>query len=93
MEIHIAESFSPTSVWTRSRISSAALFVNVTASTSSARASPLDDVRDAMGDDARLAGARSGEDEHRPAGLLDGFALFRVERGEEDSWGAPRGTR
>jgi hypothetical protein len=39
----------------------------------------LDQVRDAMDDDARLAGAGPGDDEQRAARGLDGFALGRVE--------------
>ena len=53
----------------RSRISPAALFVNVIArisfgSTPQAR----EQVRDAVGEDARLAGARAGDHEQRPLG-------------------------
>jgi len=36
-------------------------------------------VGDAVGDDPGLAAARAGEDEHRPIGGFDGFALLRVE--------------
>jgi hypothetical protein len=32
-----------------------------------------------MGDDPRLAAARSGEDEQRPFEVFDRFALLRVE--------------
>ena len=39
----------------------------------------LDQIGDAVGDDARLAAARAGEDQHRAFGSLDGFALLRVE--------------
>ena len=42
-----------------------------------------DEVGDAVGDDARLAGAGPGEDQQRPVGLLDGFALAGV-KGFED---------
>jgi hypothetical protein len=43
----------------------------------------LDQVRDAIGDDARLARAGAGEDEQRPLGCEHGFALAFVEAGEE----------
>ena len=39
----------------------------------------FDEMGDAVGDDPRLAAARTGEDEHRAFGGFDGFALLRVE--------------
>ena len=42
----------------------------------------LDHVRDAKGDDARLACARAGEDQHWTTNGLGGLALLRVERGQ-----------
>ena len=53
-----------------SRISSAALLVNVTARTScGCGVAVADEVGDAAGDDARLAGARASEDEQRAASM------------------------
>jgi hypothetical protein len=42
-----------------------------------------DQKRRAAGDDARLAGTSAGEDQQRPAGMKDRFALLRIQRGEE----------
>ena len=68
----------PTSCSTRSAISAAALLVNVTARMESGvNAHVFNEVGDAVGDDARLAAARAGQDEHRPVGGFDGFALLR----------------
>ena len=39
-------------------------------------------MRDAVGEDARLPGARAGDDEERPLGGEDGLALGLVEVGE-----------
>ena len=39
----------------------------------------VNQVRDAIGDDARLAAAGAGQDEHRPVHSLDGFALLRIQ--------------
>ena len=39
-----------------------------------------DHVGDAIGDDARLAGARAGEDQDRPVDRLYGPSLLRVQR-------------
>ena len=59
-----------------------------------ARQALLDGVRDAVRDDARLAGAGAGEDEHRAVGVHDGLALFGVERREQiHSCGNPVVTR
>ena len=63
------------------RISSAALLVKVTASTSSGvRVAVADEVGDAVRDDARLAGPGAGEDQQRPVDVQHGLALFGVER-------------
>jgi hypothetical protein len=68
-----------TSASTRCRISAAALFVNVTAMTERGfTPSNAQEVRDAVGDDPRLAAARSREDEHRPLGRGHGIALGGV---------------
>ena len=42
-----------------------------------------DQIGDAAGDDARLAGPGAGEDQQRPVGVKDGVALFGIERFEE----------
>ena len=69
----------PTSFSTRSPISAAALLVKVIARIDSGHhAFVLDQVRDAIGDDARLAAAGAGKDEHRAFGGFDGFALLRI---------------
>lgn len=39
----------------------------------------LDEVRDAIGDDARFSGAGAGEDQHGAIGGKDGFALLRIQ--------------
>ncbi len=39
----------------------------------------LDEIGDAVGDDAGLAGAGAGEDEHRAVDGFDGFALLRIQ--------------
>ena len=66
---HICAPPGPTSVSTRSRISPAALFVKVIARISCGRDAHLvDEVGDAVGEDARLARARAGEHEQRPFG-------------------------
>jgi hypothetical protein len=44
---------------------------------------PVHQVRDAHGDDARLAGAGAGQHEHGTFGRRDGAALFGVEGGED----------
>ena len=53
---------------TRSRISPAALFVKVTARMLAGLDAARDQVRDARGDHARLAGARAGQDQQRALG-------------------------
>ena len=42
-----------------------------------------DEIRDAAGDDARLARAGAGEDEQRPVDVQDRFALFGIQGVEE----------
>ena len=79
----------PSSDSTRARISSAALLVNVTASTSfGLRVAVADEIGDAAGDDARLAGAGAGEDQQRAVEVQNRFALFGVEGVEELHVGA-----
>jgi hypothetical protein len=41
-----------------------------------------DEIRDAIGDDAGLAGARAGEDEQGAVSVGDRFALLGIEAGE-----------
>jgi hypothetical protein len=52
----------------------------------------LDEVGDAVGDDARLAAARAGEDQHRALGSFDGLALLRVELIEKRQCGSGSGS-
>ena len=67
----------------RSRISCAALFVNVIARISfGSTPCVCEQVRDAVGEHARLARARAGDHEHRPLGGRDGLALGLVQVGE-----------
>ena len=42
-----------------------------------------DQIRDAMGDDARLAGTSAGKNQQRAFGLKNSFLLFGVEGGEK----------
>ncbi len=64
---------------TRSAISLAALLVKVTARMESAGDAALfDEVGDAVGDDARLARACAGEQQHGAVDGLDAFALLRI---------------
>ncbi len=51
----------------------------------------LDEMGDAVRDDARLTGAGAGQDEQRPVDVLDGRALFGVQGGEEVHRLAARG--
>ena len=63
-----------------SRISPAALFVNVIARISFGFAPDRgDQVRDAVREHARLARARAGDDEQRPLGVQDRLALCLVQ--------------
>ena len=67
----------------RSRISPAALFVNVTARICARiDAVDVDQARDARGEHARLAGAGAGEHEQRAVDVQHGFALRGIESGE-----------
>ena len=45
-----------------------------------------DDVRDAVRDDPGLAAARAGQDQKRPFGAADRFALLRVQPFEKIHW-------
>ena len=79
---------APSSDSTRSRISSAALLVNVTASTSSgSRVAVADEVRDAEGDDARLARARAGEDQQRARRCAGRLRVVRDSACRGNPWG------
>jgi hypothetical protein len=40
-------------------------------------------MRNAVGDDARLAAARAGQNEHRPVSGFDSLTLLRIELGQE----------
>ena len=51
-----------------------------------ARDALFDQMGDAIGDDARLAGAGAGENEQRAFGREHGFALAFVEFVEESGW-------
>ena len=80
VDTHIPLQSDPSSASTRARISSAALLVKVTASTSSgAGVAVADEIRDAARDDARLAGSGAREDQQRSLDVQNRFALFRVE--------------
>ena len=58
--------------------------MKVTASTSCGlRVAVADEIGDAAGDDARLAGTGAGEDQQRPVDVQDRFALFGVQGVEE----------
>ena len=58
----------------------AALFVKVTASDlPRSRITVLQQEADALGQHARLAGARTGQNEQRTVDMLDGSALGRIE--------------
>ena len=67
----------PRSFWARSRISSAALFVNVTADDRARVGAALDEARQAVRDDPGLARAGAGEDEERALVVEDGLASVR----------------
>jgi len=51
----------------------------------------LDQIGDAVGDDAGFAAARAGEDEHRALSGFDGLALLRVELIEKRQCGSGSG--
>ena len=75
---------SSSSEATRERISPAALLVNVTARTADGgHVLRADQVRDPMRDDARLAAARAGENQHRAFGGFDRFTLLGIEAREK----------
>ena len=75
----LASELWPSSRSTRSDISVAALLVKVTARMESAAdAALLDEVGDAVGDDARLAGAGAGQQQHGAIDGLNAFLLLRV---------------
>ena len=83
MRIQIARAPAPSSRSRRSRISFAAWFVNVMARISfGLHADGADQVRDAVGEDARLAGARAGDHEQRAFGGQHGLPLGGVQVGE-----------
>ena len=72
---------SPTSARMRSRISAAALLVNVTARIChGAHALDADEVRDAVREHARLARAGAGEDEQRPSVVVTARACSGLRR-------------
>ena len=78
----------PTSLSTRSTISAAALLVKVIARMDSGITPRcLDEMGDAIGDDARLAAAGAGQNEHRAVGGFDGLTLLRVELERKDKVG------
>ena len=79
----------PTSFSTRSPISAAALLVNVIARMDSG-ITPfvLDQIGDAISDDARLPAAGAGQDQHRALGGFDGFTLLRIQLVEKRQCGS-----
>ena len=79
----------PTSFSTRSPISAAALLVKVIARMRLRHhAFVLDQIGDAIGDDARLPAAGAGEDQHRALGGFDGLALLRIQLVEKRQCGS-----
>ena len=52
----------------------------------------LDEIGDAVSDDASFAAARAGEDQHRALGGFDGLALLRVELVEKGQCGSGSGV-
>ena len=76
----MASERAPTSESTRLAISLAALLVKVTARIESGATPTLvDEMRDTVGDNARLAAACAGQDQHRPFDGFDGFTLLRIK--------------
>ena len=83
VRIQIARATGPSRSSSRSRISPAALFVNVIARISfGLHADRVDQVRDAVREDARLAGARAGDHEQRAFGGEHRLALRGIQVGE-----------
>ena len=81
---HIARVARPTSSSTRSRISDAALLVNVIARISEGlRLAGPEQVGDPVGEHAGLARAGAGEDQQRALAVGDGVPLRRVQALEE----------
>ena len=81
---HIARTRRPTSSSARSRISPAALLVNVIARISFGLARVGgDQVGDPVGQHAGLARPGAGQDQQRPVAVGDGLALGLVEPGEQ----------
>ena len=94
---HIARARPPTRPSTRSRISCAALLVNVMARISLGRAcAAAHEVGDPVGEHARLARAGAGEDQQRSLAVQHGLAL-RARSGPREgssvAAGAPTQTR
>ena len=91
---HIARVARPTSSSTRSRISAAALFVNVIARISlGAGLVGAQQVRDPVREHAGLARAGAGQDQQRALAVGDGVALGRVQAFEEVVDGGVGGHR
>ena len=89
VRIHAARAWRPSIRSSRSRISPAALFVNVIARISFGfDAVRADQVGDATCEHTRLARACPGDDEQRAVDVEDGLALRRIEVGEEIFGGA-----
>ncbi len=78
---------TPAALTTRSRISSAALLVKVTARMASRR-HPLDadEVRDAVGNDPGLAAAGAGQNQERAVRMADRLALLGIQTLKEVHW-------
>ena len=84
MESQVPPASDPINPSTRSRISCAALLVNVTARTSLGPGVPApDEIGDPIGNDARFARAGARENEQRPVAVQHGVALFRIQLVEE----------
>ena len=78
VEIHIERRPVEQRLHALAHLLRAALFVKVTASTSSGCGEAFgDEVGDAVRDDARLAGARAGKDEQRAFGVSNGVRAAR----------------
>ena len=84
VEIHMCLARGPTSASIRSRISAAALLVKVMARIwPGGRAMGCEQVGDAVGEHASLAGAGARNDEQGRAGVQHGFFLAFIEPGGE----------